>query len=299
MTNQPFQRHLKSSHNLQTEIKMHPPGSRDPPPQPPTLSQVTNTLAALESQARRYSALMRQWDRSDTAVAEVFAPFQYLTRTAIQELVDRARTLVRKIGGNFQLDPKGRREHEEYESLKRMLKATRDDLTTVEDQLDELPQPSTTARHRLDRDRLDEYQLGEDQLDEDQLDEDKLDQDRLDDFPQPSRQRFYSHPSAPASYLSRSDISERENPFHPSSEILQLRGENSEYRDENLALREELDEKEAIIRSLRDRVASLEGEVEDIEGAKAKGNKKEWEGETAYQDDDEGGPIRGAKRRKL
>jgi peptidoglycan hydrolase CwlO-like protein len=82
-----------------------------------------------------------------------------------------------------------------------------------------------------------------------------------------------------------------------------LRGENSEYRDENLALREELDEKEAIIRSLRDRVASLEGEVEDIEGAKAKGNKKEWEGETAYQDDDddddEGGPIRGAKRRKL
>ena len=253
---------------------------------------------------------MRQWDRSDTAVAEVFAPFQYLTRTAIQELVDRARTLVRKIGGNFQLDPKGRREHEEYESLKRMLKATRDDLTTVEDQLDELPQPSTTARHRLDRDRL-----GEHQLDEDQLDRDQLDQDRLDDFPQPSRQRFYSHPSAPASYLSRSDLSERENPFHPSSEVLQLRGENSEYRDENLALgeenmalREEFDEKEAIIRSLRDRVVFLEGGVEHMAGAKAKGNKRESAMEAGYQaedddddddDDDEGGSIRGAKRRKL
>jgi BMFP domain-containing protein YqiC len=264
---------------------MHPPGSRDPPPQPPTLSQVNNTLAALESQARRYSALMRQWDRSDAALAEIFAPFQYLTRTAIQELVNRARTLVRTIGGNFQLDPKGRREHEEHESLKRMLRTTRDDLTTVEDQLDELPQPSTTARHRLDRDRLD--------------------QDQLDDFLQPSRHRFYSHPSAPASYLSRSDLSERENPFHPSSEVLQLRGENSEYRDENLALgeenmalREELDEKEAIIRSLRDRVAFLEGEVEDMEGAKAKGSLDE-DGDDDGDDDDEGGPIRGAKRRKL
>ena len=71
-----------------------------------------------------------------------------------------------------------------------------------------------------------------------------------------------------------------------------------------MALREELDEKEAIIRSLRDRVAFLEGEVEDMEGAKAKGNKNEWEGETAQDEDededgDEGGPIRGAKRRKL
>jgi hypothetical protein len=84
-----------------------------------------------------------------------------------------------------------------------------------------------------------------------------------------------------------------------------LRGENSEYRDENLALgeenmalREELDEKEAIIRSLRDRVAFLEGEVEDMEGAKAKGSLDE-DGDDDGDDDDEGGPIRGAKRRKL
>jgi hypothetical protein len=81
-----------------------------------------------------------------------------------------------------------------------------------------------------------------------------------------------------------------------------LRGENSEYRDENLALgeenmalREELDEKEAIIRSLRDRVAFLEGEVEDMEGAKAKGSLDE-DGDDDGDDDDEGGPIRGAKR---
>jgi hypothetical protein len=293
---------------------MHPPGSRDPPPQPPTLPQVTNTLAALESQARRYSRLMRQWDRSDTAVAEVFAQYQYLTRTAIQELVNRARTLERKIGGNFQLDPKGRREHEEHEALKRMLKATRDDLTAVEDQLDELPQPLTAVRDRLERDQLDRHrldkdQLGEHQHDRDQLNEHQLDKDQLDESPQPSGRRFYSHPSAPNSYLSESGSLRSENrslrshnPFHPSNEILQLRGENSEYRDENLALREELDEKEAIIRSLRDRVAVLEGEVENLEGADGRG-EKEREGEIEDDDEDvdwvEGGLIRGAKRRKL
>lgn len=237
---------------------------------------------------------MRQWDRSDAAVAEIFSPFQYLTRTAIQDLVDRARTLQRRIGRNFQLDPKGRREHEEHEALKRMLKATRDDLTAVEDQLD---------AHRLARDRLDEYQHNRDRLERDQLDK-----DRLNEYPQLSRPTFYSHPSGPNSYLSESgslrseDRSLRsDNPYHPSNEILQLRGENSDYRDENLALREELDEKEAIIRSLRDRVAVLEGEVGEREGADGEG-EKEREGEIEDDEDVdwvEGGLIRGAKRRKL
>jgi hypothetical protein len=228
---------------------------------------------------------MRQWERSSAAIAEIFAPFQYLTRTAIQDLVDRARTLQRRIGGNFQLDPKGRREHEEHEALKRMLKATRDDLTAVEDQLD---------THRLVRDRLER----------DQLDEHRHDRHQLDELPQPSRPMFYSHPSAPNSYLSKSGSLRSEdrslrshNPYHPSNEILQLRGENSDYRDENLALREELDEKEAIIRSLRDRVAILEGEVEDGESADGEGGKERGDDEDV--DWVEGGLIRGAKRRKL
>ncbi|PMD15931.1 hypothetical protein NA56DRAFT_731907 [Hyaloscypha hepaticicola] len=277
---------------------MHPPGSRDPPPQPPTLSQVTNTLAALESQARRYSRLMRQWDRSSAAIAEIFAPFQYLTRTAIQDLVYRARTLQRRIGGNFQLDPKGRREHEEHEALKRMLKATRDDLTAVEDQLDELQlDEDQLDTHRLARDQLERDQLDEHRLDRHQLDEHQLDKDRLDELPQPSSPMFYSHPSAPNSYLSESGSLRSHNPYHPSNEILQLRGENSDYRDENLALREELDEKEAIIRSLRDRVAVLEGEVEDGESADGEGGKEREDDEDV--DWVEGGLIRGAKRRKL
>ncbi len=143
-----------------------------------------------------------------------------------------------------------------------MLKATRDNLTAVEDQLDASPQPSP--------------------------------------------QRFYSHPSASDSFLSESRSIRSDSPFYPSNVILQLRGENKKYRDENLALGEELDEKEAIIRSLRDRVAVLEGEVEDREvgkGKKERERERDIWGDEDDDDDDvdwvEGGLIRGAKRRKL
>jgi hypothetical protein len=55
-------------------------------------------------------------------------------------------------------------------------------------------------------------------------------------------------------------------------------------------LRENLEDAQAIIRSLRDKVAVLEGNTAEDTG-KGKAKEDEIEGE------DEGGPIRGPKRR--
>lgn len=78
------------------------------------------------------------------------------------------------------------------------------------------------------------------------------------------------------------------NPYHPSDEVLQLRGENTMLLNENSALSEDLENAEALIRSLRDQLADAEGKDKGRED-----NRGEDESV------DEGGDIRGAKRRRV
>jgi hypothetical protein len=226
-----------------TTIKMHHPGSICPPPTPPTVNEATNILNDINDQASRYSTLMRHWNRSVPAVAAVFAPFPYLTRAEIQKLVERARVLVQRVGGSYQLNARDRSTREEYDMLVRLCTTTSENLDQVEEGLDDLQGP-----------------------------------------PQP-QPRYHPRPSRPNTRPN--------NAFHPTSEVLQLRGENTMLRDENAALGEEmkekdekLEERDAIIRSLRDQVAVLTRKGKEVD-------EKEEE-----EDEDEGGAIRGANGRR-
>jgi hypothetical protein len=169
---------------------MHPSGSTCPPPTPPTINEATNILNDINDQANRYSTLMRQWDRSVRAVAVVFAPFPYLTRAEIQKLVERARVLLQRVGGSYQLNPRDRSTREEYNMLVRMCNTTSENLGQVEEGLDDLQSQ-----------------------------------------PQP---RHHPHPSRPNTYLSahpNTQFTHPNNSFHPTSEVLQLRSENTMLRD--------------------------------------------------------------------
>jgi hypothetical protein len=89
-------------------FKMHSKGSTCPPSSPPTTNEATHVLNDINDQATRYNTLMRQWNRSVPAVATVFAPFPYLTRVEIQKLVERARVLIQRVGGNYRIDARDR-----------------------------------------------------------------------------------------------------------------------------------------------------------------------------------------------